>query len=456
MKPRSSKPQSGRTVTTRSGVDSGTGLLTMRAGGLALALLCAGMLLLGAAGSEETEQDNRKKIESMSPAERAQLKRNYEKFQKLSPEEKARYRKIHEATKNRPELNRVMRCYEDWVRTLSPWEQEDLRKAETPEERMALIRKFRAEHQNSSRWQRYRNYFEVVKILKIDSRDPVMRALFRIQPPSPELFAEMISTLEKSLPEPVKYPKSKSELTQFQRSLAVLQTATQVKRQEKGKADAELDADWPAEDVVTKVFALFEKNQYRPIRESGDMRGGSDNRRGDLFNGPDLKMIRPDRQRSVVKFVLAKALLNQWIMTVRDELDQLTVPEDQLQKFFETLSSKDKDELLKHPPEELQERLKFMYLRDHMTKEVRRSLSENTRETMQVITRMAAGAEPGRVIEGPFRQRNGGTRGGRFLNPNGRRPNGPGGRGERNREDEPEDRKPGAERPRLRDRQPDA
>ena len=68
MKPRSSKPQSGRTVTTRSGVDSGTGLLTLRAGGLALALLCAGMLLLGAAGSEETEQDNRKKIESMTPA----------------------------------------------------------------------------------------------------------------------------------------------------------------------------------------------------------------------------------------------------------------------------------------------------------------------------------------------------------------------------------------------------
>ena len=88
MKPRSSKPQSGRTVTTRSGVDSGTGLLTMRAGGLVLTLLCAGMLLLGAAGSEETEQDNRKKIESMTPAERAQLKRNYEKFQKLSPEEK--------------------------------------------------------------------------------------------------------------------------------------------------------------------------------------------------------------------------------------------------------------------------------------------------------------------------------------------------------------------------------
>ncbi len=442
MKPRSSKPQSGRTVTTRSGVDSGTGLLTMRAGGLALALLCAGMLLLGAAGSEETEQDNRKKIESMTPAERAQLKRNYEKFQKLSPEEKARYRKIHEAIQDRPELNRVMRCYEDWVRTLSPWEQEDLRKAETPEERMALIRKFRAERQNSSRWQRYRNYFEVMRILKIDSRTPGMWFMTRTQPVSPELYQQVVGVIEKSLPEPVKYPKPKSELTDFQKSLAVLRAAAQVKQQ-----DGKKGSDWPQPEVVNSAFELIEKDNYHFFRE-----GGSDELRGGPARLPNL---REDQKRGRLILFLAKGLMNQLILSVRDQLDQMSVSEGQLQTFFEGLDRKDKEDLLKHPPEELQERLKFMYLRDNLPKEVRRELTERAREAQQVAIDLARGGDKS-ALDGSGRQRNGGVRGGRFLNPNGRRPNGPGGRGERSREDEPGDRKPGAERPRPRDRQPDA
>ncbi|MEQ9068706.1 MAG: hypothetical protein RLO18_18360, partial [Gimesia chilikensis] len=99
--------------------------------------------------------------------------------------------------------------------------------------------------------------------------------------------------------------------------------------------------------------------------------------------------------------------------------------------------------------------LKFMYLRDNLPKEVRRELTERAREAQQVAIDLARGGDKS-ALDGSGRQRNGGVRGGRFLNPNGRRPNGPGGRGDRNREDEPGDRKPGAERPRPRDRQPDA
>jgi len=122
--------------------------LALRAAGLAGGLLVCVMVLLGATEPEnESEQENRKKIEAMTPAERAQLKRNYEKFQKLSPAEQQRLRTLHEATRSQPELNRVMHAYDAWVKTLSPWEQEDLRKADTTRERMELIRKFRSQQQ---------------------------------------------------------------------------------------------------------------------------------------------------------------------------------------------------------------------------------------------------------------------------------------------------------------------
>jgi len=440
MKPHNSKQQNKATA-HRSGQQSETVALTWRAGGLALTVLCAVVLMLGATEPEEATRDSRKKIEEMTPAERAQLKRNFEKFQKLTPEEKARYRKIHEAIHNKPELSRVMRCYEEWVRTLSPWEQEDLRKAKSPEERMALIRKIRSEQQEKHRWKRYRNYFDVMKILKLDNRDPGMWFMIRTQPPSAGLYQQVVGMIEKSLPEPVNYPGPKAELTEFQKSLAVLRAAAEVKQQ-----DSKKGSDWPQPEVVNSAFDLIEKDEYHFFRESGsgELRGGTDR----------LRNLRDDQKRTLLTLFLAKGLVNQLILSVRDELEQTPVPEAQLQKFFEGLDNKEKESLLKHPPEELQERLKFMYLRDHLPKEVRRELTERAREAQQVAIGLARGGDM-RALEGQFRQRSGGLRN-RFPNSNNRRPNGPGGRGDRNFRERDPARKPGKERVRPRPAQPDA
>jgi uncharacterized protein HemX len=106
--------------------------LLLRALSVGVGTVFCVMVLQGASGQDEDRAGaNRKKIESMSPSERAQLKRNYEKFQKLSAQEKQRFREIHAATRNQPELNQVMRSYCNWVKSLSPWEQEDLRNAKT-------------------------------------------------------------------------------------------------------------------------------------------------------------------------------------------------------------------------------------------------------------------------------------------------------------------------------------
>ncbi|MCH9789924.1 MAG: hypothetical protein K0U82_03820, partial [Planctomycetes bacterium] len=135
MKPRSRKVDKRQSDRASEAVSRESALwpVLLRAVGLGVGTVLFVMILLGATGQDEDRAGtNRKKIESMTSSERAQLKRNYEKFQKLSAQDKQRFREIHAATRNQPELNQVMRSYCNWVKTLSPWEQEDLRNAKTP------------------------------------------------------------------------------------------------------------------------------------------------------------------------------------------------------------------------------------------------------------------------------------------------------------------------------------
>lgn len=436
MKPtsRKMKRKQSRATARPASRPAGAWSWTWRVTGFALGTLLCAVLLPGADGTDESEQNNRKKIKAMSPAERARLKRNYEKFQKLTPEERARYHKIHEAIRNQPKLNRVMHSYDQWVKTLSPWEQEDLRKAKTVDERMTLIRKFRTEHDGDSRWKGSRNYFETMKILKLDRQDPRLRFMFWIQPAPPELYQAVIGLIEGSLPAPVKYPKPKAELSDFEQTLAVLQEAARAKQ-----ADDEKGSHWPPPEVVQNIDALLEKQQYHFFRESTEQRL------------PRPKFRNDDRQRVLVTLFLAKGLMSQLINSVRDELDQIQPPEDELQKFFETLDSKQKDYLLKYPPEELQERLKYMYLRENLPKQVRKQLNDRTLEARQLALNLIRGGDLSGFMDGQLRRGTGGARN-RFSNPRDLRPKGPDGRGERPFRG----RKPDQEEPRRPREKPEA
>lgn len=405
MNPRSSKMKqnSKPAATSRSREQAGPWSLAGRAAGCVLGLLFCGLFLLGAADSEEAEQSSREKIESMTPAEREQLKRNYEKFQKLTPAEQDKYRKLHAAVQEQPELSQVMHRYEKWVRTLSPWEQEDLRKAATPEARMELIRKFRMEQRRDPRWKGNRDFYEISRLLKWDRRDS---RFMWIPSPPPELYQEVIGIIEKSLPAPVNDAASKDRQTGFTHTVAVLRTAVQVKRQ-----DDEKGSQWPQPEVVDQIVKLLEQNQYQ-FRDFGDQRGF----RSRFLNG--------DRQRIQVIFFLARGLWNQLVDTVRVELQKEQLSEDELHKFFETLDTNTKDYLLKNPPEELQEKLKFMYLRDHLSKPLRKQINDQSAEVRQVVNDLMHGI----IFEGP--RGNGGDRE-RRPNPNSRRKDEPDGRGDR-------------------------
>ncbi|QDT94502.1 hypothetical protein [Gimesia algae] len=384
--------------------------LALRATGLAGGLLVCVIVLLGAADPEnESEQENRKKIEAMSPAERAQLKRNYDKFQKLSPEEQQRLRKLHEATRSQPELNRVMHAYDAWVKTLSPWEQEDLRKAETTRERMELIRKFRAEQKSPDRRRSGRNLYELAKIMDLDLRRPPLAFIFWGQPPDPEKFQEVVGIIERSLPVSVKYPNAKTELSEFARSLAVLQTAVHFKKRDEDKNGSA----WPPPETVDQIFELLD-DKKNPFRENEDARG---------FRGK-LRSADSDHKRRMVTFFLAKGLVNQLVRSVKQELDAIQPPEDKLQQFFETLDTNYKDHLMRYPPDEMQEKLKYKYLQNQLPAQVRQSIQQRSREVRQVITDFIPESDQNNPFDGP---RRGGLKE-RMQDMKERRPNAPDGR----------------------------
>ncbi|HBL42190.1 hypothetical protein [Gimesia sp.] len=382
--------------------------LALRAAGLAGGLLVCVMVLLGAADPEnESEQENRKKIEAMTPAERAQLKRNYEKFQKLSPAEQQRLRELHEATRSQPELNRVMHAYDAWVKTLSPWEQEDLRKADTTRERMELIRKFRTQQQEPDRRRSGRNLFELIKIMDLNFREPRLRFVFWANSPDPETYQKAINIIERSLPEPVQYPKPKAELSEFARSRAVLQAAVRFKKQDEDKNGSA----WPGPETVDQIYQLLQDNEYR-LRENEDPRG---------FRG----RLRPEEQkRMMVAFYLAKGLWNQLVMSVKQELDAIHPPEDKLQQFFETLDAKKKDHLMRYPPDEMQAKLKYEYLQSHLSEEVRQSIRQRSHEVQRLILDFIPEMDLNNPSDG---SRRGGGKG-RQLDMKDGPPNGPDGR----------------------------
>ncbi len=102
--------------------------------GLAAALLAAGAGILGwllaHVRADETLQERRAKVESLSPAAKEALLERYRRFVRLEPSEQERVRRLQAALAADPqgaELRQVMLHYYDWLKTLPPYQQAELR-----------------------------------------------------------------------------------------------------------------------------------------------------------------------------------------------------------------------------------------------------------------------------------------------------------------------------------------
>ena len=423
MKPRSSQVDKGQSNKASHSASQQSALWSplLRAMSVGAGTLVCVMVLLGASGQNENgEGANRKKIESMTPSERAQLKRNYEKYQKLSAQDKQRFHEIHAATRKQPELNQVMRAYCDWVKTLSPWEQEDLRNAKNSQERMELIRKFRSQENQGNR-RGSRSDYEILRILEINFRDPRMMFLRFKSPPS-DLYKEVIGIIERSLPRSVEYPRPKDALSEFERSLAVLKTMSELKNRK--LQEGKNGSDWPPLEVMKSIYELLGEKKFT-FRDSGEQRNTRPFPRDE------------SRQKAMLSLFLARGLMDQLVESVKQELDQQTPPDEELQKFFETgLDTKHKDYLMKYPPDEMQEKLKYLYLQKNFPADVRKKIKGQSEEVKALVPQLFRGIDlKGPAFEGPFKRGNKE----RMQEMKGRRSNDPQGRGDRPFRD----RKPG-------------
>lgn len=437
MKPRSSKNNQRRSKEPSQSASRQPALWSrsLRAVGFGIGTVICVMVLLGASGqNQDQETENRKKIEAMTPAERAQLKRNYEKFQKLSAKEKQRFRELHSATRSQPELNRVMRSYCDWVKTLTPWEQEDLRNETDPKERLKLIRKFRSQQIDPRRRSDFRSYIAMSKFLNLDSRDPRRMGLMWVQPPPPELFKEVIGIIGQNLIGAEKKPKVKKKSTDFAYSVAVLERALRLKNR-KGDSGG---VEWSRPEVLSQIHQLFEAHHYS-IRDPKLQHGFKLQLRGN----------RNDLRKTQVSLFLIRGLTDQLFSLVKQELAQHNPADEELHKFFETLDTKSKDSLMKYPPDEMQENLKYMFLQKHLSEEIRKKLNPQLVEFKNLRAQLFRG-----IDLKPFMFENRTRHGMKGHAPDTKdgRNKGPKGGGDRNFRGRKPERRPGVQR---RDR-PDA
>ncbi len=109
-----------------------------------LALLVVLPILLGA------DEPNRRTIEKMTPAQRTRLERNYKRFLNMSPREQQRYRELHRRLQDdldADQLRETMLRYRNWLKTLSPFQRQQLKETTGIADRLELVRQFKHEQE---------------------------------------------------------------------------------------------------------------------------------------------------------------------------------------------------------------------------------------------------------------------------------------------------------------------
>ena len=103
------------------------------------------------AGQRELRE---REIANKSEAERARLQRNFKTFRELPPDEQKRLRlldfELKEDARNLGSLRVVMNEYYDWLATLTPGQQQDLRDERDPNRREMLVRELLKQQQDQA------------------------------------------------------------------------------------------------------------------------------------------------------------------------------------------------------------------------------------------------------------------------------------------------------------------
>lgn len=319
---------------------------------LAIAILGTAILplLLGAGEHDQSQtgagtidraeaQQRRERIAAMSAAQRQQLQRNWSAFQALPPERRRDYRVLHDQLRDDQQrggkLSAVMDRYSAWLATLDPWQRDELRNETDPDQRLALVRKFKAEQEESQSHGR--------EMLPTGMGSPFSGWFLSRIPALDEADLEAVMQVAAgSLPLSNQERAALRQLTPAQRHARILVHAL---RQQADRSSRRLA--WPDDNTAAKMATVVKNEEARRWLESSRM--SSDQRRYMLF-GRILKSI---------------------FVEMNEVAQTLKPPRDQLEAFIRNVDPRERDELLKLPHQEARHRLLYLYLIEQQPEEFR-------------------------------------------------------------------------------------
>lgn len=254
----------------------------------------------------ESLADRRARLESMSSAERDRLLRSQQRFEQLSESERQRLRKLHADLERDPDaeqLRLVMDRYQEWLKSLPASQRAELPKLSN-EERIERIKRWQAEE--NRRAGRRLSRSDVQAMLQWIGD----HALVTISEAERKRYTETVD------------PQQRSELVREHLDDARVRGALRPARPEeiedlKGRLSAE------AQQLLTEA-----------------------------------QTAGRDELRKLMYF---------WFAQCRGAFDDRQAPDithENLARYFDTLSERDRDELLALPPDEMWQRLARRYLRE--------------------------------------------------------------------------------------------
>lgn len=280
--------------------------------------------LLLQAGDEDPQllEQRRREIEALSAADRDKLERQLETYREMSPERRAECKRLHndleEDTERGGNLRQVMQHYHDWLKTLSPWQREELRQAADTQTRLNLVRDFlRNEERDSPRSRgRWRPLYPIsgpladTPSLNSDDLASVSRAL-EAGEPLPEPLQERLANLEG--------PRRMLKFLAFR---------------------AKTPGRGPQNESWLNVDKAVDAISDEALRDRID--GLSD----------------PEERRRFVSALLLKSLMVQW----QDETQRVVPDENQLQEYYEKLDPGVRDELMQMSAHDFHAELRHRYM----------------------------------------------------------------------------------------------
>ena len=289
---------------------------------------------------------NRQRIAAMSAADRAHLEYQFERWRNLSEAERDRYRKLHHDLQRSAEtgddLRHAMQAYGEWLKSLSPWQKDELRNAPSAEARLQLVRQFKTEQEQRA------------QARLLISPEPGARPEGRgwgAPPLSIEEIDAMLRIMRAKSPLPADISKRIEGLATPHKQVSTVLEYLKAAGPRPGLSR------WIDAQTADKMIAEIRHERVREWLQTTD---------------------DADRRRYTVGGILIRGVTH----AAEQELDRRRPSEEELTDVFTKLPPETQDEIMRMPNEAARRRLTFHYFElseDPFTRdfgELRRQLSQ--------------------------------------------------------------------------------